>query len=367
MIRSILIENFKSLQRLELTLGRINLLIGANGCGKTNILEALCFGAAAAAHKLDREFLVSRGIRVASPRLMRSGFVRESERQPIHLRLCTDAGVSSDLFMQHSNRDFAKWKVSEHDERVAEEVERSAEQLDRDRSRLEAGSAGAGQRLTAELANFLVYSPQLPALRALERESFIEPLGIYGEGLFRLLKNLEENGKLPEIKAEMEAIDWFEDFELLDSVVPGERVLRIRDRYLNEGVEFFDHNSSNEGFLYLLFYVCLILSEDTPRFFAIDNIESALNPKLCIKLIESLVRLAAKHGKQLLLTTHNPAVLDGLNLADEEQRLFVIHRDLDGGTRAQRVTGERWLKGERAIRLSEAFLRGYLGGLPTNF
>ena len=41
MIDRIVIENFKSLRRVELTLGRVNLLIGANASGKSNFLDAL--------------------------------------------------------------------------------------------------------------------------------------------------------------------------------------------------------------------------------------------------------------------------------------------------------------------------------------
>ncbi|HBQ97206.1 MAG TPA: hypothetical protein DD761_01545 [Cyanobacteria bacterium UBA11691] len=42
MLRSVKIENFRGLQSLELQdLGRLNLLVGANNCGKTSILEAI--------------------------------------------------------------------------------------------------------------------------------------------------------------------------------------------------------------------------------------------------------------------------------------------------------------------------------------
>ena len=41
MIDRIVIENFKSLRRVDLTLGRMNLLVGANGSGKSNLLDAL--------------------------------------------------------------------------------------------------------------------------------------------------------------------------------------------------------------------------------------------------------------------------------------------------------------------------------------
>ena len=41
MIDRIVIENFKSLRRVDLTLGRMNLFVGANGSGKSNLLDAL--------------------------------------------------------------------------------------------------------------------------------------------------------------------------------------------------------------------------------------------------------------------------------------------------------------------------------------
>jgi hypothetical protein len=39
---------------------------------------------------------------------------------------------------------------------------------------------------------------------------------------------------------------------------------------------------------------------------------------------DQLVDLAGRHGKQVIFTTHNPAILDGLDLKDDEQRLLVV-------------------------------------------
>jgi AAA15 family ATPase/GTPase len=66
MIREIRIENYKSIQKLKLELGRVTVLIGENGCGKSNILEAIALSAAAACDRLDNEFLAPRGIRVGN-------------------------------------------------------------------------------------------------------------------------------------------------------------------------------------------------------------------------------------------------------------------------------------------------------------
>jgi len=43
MIEKIHIKNFKSIYDLELDVGRVNLFIGENGSGKSNLLEALVF------------------------------------------------------------------------------------------------------------------------------------------------------------------------------------------------------------------------------------------------------------------------------------------------------------------------------------
>ena len=67
MLRNLKISQFKSIEDLDLELGRMNVFIGENGAGKSNILEAIAFASAAYAQKLDNEFLGSRGIRTTRP------------------------------------------------------------------------------------------------------------------------------------------------------------------------------------------------------------------------------------------------------------------------------------------------------------
>ena len=92
-----------------------------------------------------------------------------------------------------------------------------------------------------------------------------------------------------------------------------------------------------------------------------------MNPKLGSELIKVLAKLSKEHGKQSILTTHNPSVLDGLNLTDDDQRLFVVSRNADGHTKVRRILHKEVPYGVEAVRLSEAFIRGYIGGLPKNF
>jgi len=214
--------------------------------------------------------------------------------------------------------------------------------------------------------DFLIFCPENSALRNFYQEGQIQPLGIKGEGLFRLLTVFAEQGEpLQELKENLQLIDWFDDFEIRGSMF-GERSIFIKDRFLDDEMAYFSQRSANEGFLYLMFYFALIISPDTPKFFAVDNIENALNPKLCRKLIPLLYKLAEKYDKQVIFTTHNPAILDGLDLKDDQQRLFVARRNKLGHTKINRVEYKTALNGH-SMKLSEAFMEGHLGGIPTHF
>ncbi|XZF12678.1 AAA family ATPase [Chitinophagaceae bacterium MMS25-I14] len=403
MIRKVSIENYKSVQALELDLGRVNVFIGENGCGKTSILEGIALGSAAAQNKLDDEFLVSRGIRVLSPELMRSAFnesnlskdiaiifERDDNKEIPYFLLKNENGLNSKWVVEGVDMSFLNDKegsviemikelsllleASKEDDlqkTLSKTEDNSSNQIN-DYLRSSASILGRLQKYKVtiqDLAPFLIFAPENYFLRRFEEEGQIRPLGIRGEGLFRHLTELaKENPEtIKTISEQLKLIDWFEGLEIPDDLSFSERRINITDRFIQDTIKHFDQRSANEGFLYLLFYFTLFLSKYTPHFFAIDNIDNALNPKLCAKLTSILCKLAAENEKQVILTTHNPAILDGLDLKDEEQRLFVIYRNADGETMARRVKAPEEVEGVEPVRLSEAFVRGYLGGLPKNF
>jgi predicted ATPase len=169
------------------------------------------------------------------------------------------------------------------------------------------------------------------------------------------------------MKEHLRLFGWFGDFLAPDESATMQARLQIRDRWLAPDRAFFDQRSANEGFLYLLFYFTLLLSWRTPRFFAIDNVDNALNPKLCTTLMRQIVELAKKCDKQVICTTHNPAILDGLNINDDEQRLYTVSRDAEGCTVVNRVHPPKPQTDKPPTKLSAAFLAGHIGGLPDHF
>lgn len=381
MVKEVRIQNYKSVQDLTLELGRVNILIGANGCGKSNILEAIAFGSAAANNKLGKEFLSARGIRVTDSISMRNGFTKDSQTDSVIINLI-DGNHKSTFDINHKNKPFSEWELvnSKTFENIEENLLQNLIAFEEEQVQQGKQDAEVFKKLISTLNNetetslkkiedFLIFAPENTFLRKFEEESQIEPLGIRGEGLFKLLSVMSQETpeEFQEIIENLELIDWFEGFEIPKDLVFTERRIRIKDRFLEEGLQYFDQRSANEGFLFLMFYFTLFISKYTPKFFAIDNIDTSLNPKLCSELIKILSKLAKKHDKQVIFTTHNPAILDGLNLNDDEQRLLVVSRNKDGHTKTKRVLPIATPEGEIPVRLSEQFMRGYIGGLPKNF
>ena len=73
MLEEITIKNFKSITDDTISLGRVNVFIGENGSGKSNILEALMFASIAETYStIDADILFANGVRVSKPALMLS-------------------------------------------------------------------------------------------------------------------------------------------------------------------------------------------------------------------------------------------------------------------------------------------------------
>lgn len=399
MISEIQIENFKSIAKLSIKPGSVTVLIGENGSGKSNVLEAIAFAAAASADKLDDEFLFNRGIRVTDKEWMTAGFrnleemPHQEQPRPILIRIIGEnEGDSLALgITRQSESDGERWQT-QHLVKPAE-----MEEILRDPAFLEAvkqselfkllaeGNADGSLRLLAQVRagetkkkqaaqwafrDFIIYAPENSAMRRFEEEGAIKPLGNKGEGLLKLLQTTaeKENGQFTnELKSHLNLLGWFADIKFPSEVDEIKGRLRIQDRWLPKDGNLFDQRSANEGFLYLLFYFTLFLSKATPQFFAIDNIDTSLNPKLCAELMRQLAALAEKTGKQVICTTHNPAILDGLNLQNDKQRLYVVRRNSEGHTVVDRVNAPRPRPEGSPVKLSTAFMSGLLGGLPDHF
>lgn len=383
MITNISIKNYKSIVDISLPLSRINVFIGENGAGKSNILEAIVLAGAASADRLDNEFLASRGVRVTAAECMRPAFSGCDNTSSISISVANDNHEEISLSLSNDNKPYSKWVSSRnwkssknldlnYLDSLIEKIKNNSEfQKTTKEDTFNTIQQILNQNIPCrEIQNFLIYSPENSTLRSVQTEEQIEPLGIKGEGLLKFLSVISEDRDqscMDEIKSALKLLGWFADFRLSEGALPPGKRMEVTDSYLDGAQRYLDQMSTNEGFLFLLFYFAAVTSPFTPKFFGIDNVDASLNPKLCEGLIKKLAVLTKKHDKQLILTTHNPATLDGLNLDDDEQRLFVVSRGRKGETRVNRINKPAHATGTPPVRLSEMFIKGILGGLPKGF
>jgi energy-coupling factor transporter ATP-binding protein EcfA2 len=217
MIRTIKIDGFKSIPSMNLDLGRVNCFIGANGVGKSNILEAIGVLGAAANGTVDDESLLRRGVRPGVPRLYKSSF--ETARTPAHIGLRALGAENEEYRISILNpleNPSPAWAfktefLSDGQTEIVSDGVRSKKNLTPTAGLaalqiVETGSDSLAFKLMQRLQGYAIYSPNTPTLRAMMADQQSrDPVGLSG-------------GRLAEGFADFRRTILDKDEDLLDSV-----------------------------------------------------------------------------------------------------------------------------------------------------
>jgi len=241
--------------------------------------------------------------------------------------------------------------------------------------------------LLRRLQGYVIYSPTTPVLRGATDSQQRNPLGLSGgrlpeavdELLNRLKDKHDEHYKhvnfvldqvLPLIGwAKDFAVGWAHELPLSPAVSASRKVIAFRDRYMVEGRNVLSGYDASEGALYVLFLAVLAAHPQAPSIMAIDNADHGLNPGLAKNLMKGFadwILADAKCERQVLITSHNPAVLDGLPLQNDAARLFTVDRDNVGRTVVKRVEVNAKLleMAKQGWTLSRLWTNKLIGGMP---
>jgi predicted ATPase len=176
MIRAISVEGFKSIASMTIELGRVNCFIGANGVGKSNLLEALGVLGAAANGRVDDEALLRRGVRPGLPRLYKAAFTDLQIRPHITVEATAASGALYRVALLNPLDGASEWRFKTEkfsdDQRdiVSVGVRSDKSNLDPEAGlaalkvvELEAENIGA--QLLRLLQSYAIYCPNTPTLR----------------------------------------------------------------------------------------------------------------------------------------------------------------------------------------------------------
>ena len=413
MLTNVHVAGYKTLHELtdaDLELGLVNVLIGANGSGKSNLLEVLGLLGAAANGRVDDQELLRRGVRPGAPALYKTSLQGERFRPTISLGVkaeCQGEQVSYDVSLDNPidtprpTWQYRTEKLLRGDKQIVgrspngasfsaglEQLSSSFQNLKSDAGlavlvKAHPNLAGAPFELLDWLQNYMVFSPTTPVLRGIQPDaSQSDTIGVFGGRLAEAVKEIlnpydRTLGRM-DLDEILELLDWVEDFniseaskQLISPSVPTVRnVVRFKDRWMRESRNLLSAYDASEGALYVLFMLTLALHPRAPRLFAIDNFDQAMHPRLARAVTRAFCAqiLQASPPRQALITTHNPLVLDGLNLRDDRIRLFAVERDASSGaTRVYRIlVSENVLKAsQEGLSLSNLWVMGRLGGVPN--
>ena len=394
MIKKIVIRSFKSLDSVEVDLGLLNVFIGANGSGKSNFLEAVGVLSAAASGRVNDATLLNRGVRSGVPKLYKSSFLNNPA--PPHISLSANNDNSEYSVSLHNPLEspepdwmykHERWSRILKSGRKGNLASRGPRQSDQKKLGLAALKAfdirntDSAYAFLKNLQDFRIYTPTTSVLRGVAPETQpSHPLGLSGgrlpEALGELIGLIEEDNFYDQITRNFfTLVEWAKEYSICESIkLPlspsasaSPWVIRFIDKYMSEGRNELSGYEASEGALYVLFLTLLVSHPNSPNFCAVDNADHGLNPLLAKSLFKHLSHwiLNAKKPKQLLITTHNPLVLDGLLLNNGNIRLFSVNKSSSGKTEIKRIeiTEEYQKMAKEGWTLSRLWTTGHLGGI----
>ena len=380
-ITNITIHNFKSLYDISFEPGNVNVLIGANGSGKSSVLEAIGTLSAAMTDRVNSNSLQRKGVRLSTAQLYKSKFL-DIKKEPVTVdfqvgwqKAAHDYQYSVHLTVP---TDGDSWKyhtesASKDGKTVFGRSNRSKGQMNNKIGYFTVAEALASDEYISAgnyIGDYGIYQPDTLTLRGTVPDpTQVSPIGLNGGRLAEAMGDLIKvmNGDLMfgslDMSDVLELIEWASDFRVgkpkKSTLNPG---IPAASRYLKDAALFTGYDAS-EGALYVLFMLCVAMHPNAPKMFGIDSFDHAMNPRLARKITQVFSRLILENGKTVFMTTHNPLVLDGLDLTDDRVRLFVTDRDENGHIIMNRIQVSEELVGT-GQSLSRLWINGYLGGVP---
>ncbi|MBI3241696.1 MAG: AAA family ATPase [Chloroflexi bacterium] len=378
-IQRLEIEGFRSLQSVTWEPGPLNVLIGVNGSGKSNLLRALQLLKSAADGKLSESVRAAGGM----VPLLWDGQVNAIK---FSLQLTSPAAtyelVANRLGQSGAFYIESEFLIANGDpaQKVLERTRTRAAVLNAQQVKLELNAEAFDEdepliafrpvselnqpfsRLQRAIANFYIYhdvrvdsDSEMRRATVSRRDLRVDP---DGSNLISVLHTLYTNDRYfkDELNAAMKAAfgDEFEEL-VFPPAEDGRIQLRLRWRSLRREQSASDLSDGTLRFLFLLTVLAGSAGSDPPSLIAIDEPETGLHPSM-LPLIAEYATDAARYT-QVIFTTHSPQFLNGFKGRAD---ITTIVESIEGKSRLRRLPEaelSRWLE---HFQLGDLMLSGEL-------
>lgn len=400
MLNSIWIDGFKSYDQAELILAPLTVMVGANASGKTNAIEAMrLLSYIAQGNRLNSlkyaVYETEAAVRGTMRSLGRNGSkffemgctvaredwyfqyvkIRLSEDDELHIEdeaiegvksnaplyevVASSTGDSTDIRVAYNNfaRGGVKPQVTCTDQMaVMLQLQSSARFADGHR-RAQSVIPEVCSYFAKALSSIQFLDPQPSAMRGYSFTSESELRGD-GSNLSGVLYNLCQT---PKYKAEV--LDLIRSLPEQDiasvefiHTPRGEVMLQLKETFGDDAREV-DATVLSDGTLRVLAIAAGLLSAPQGGLVVIEEIDNGVHPSRAHSLLSSIESVARSRELKVLLTSHNPALLDALPAQAVNDVVFCYRDTTSGASRLTRLAD--------LPRFPELIAQGTLGHLLT--
>jgi predicted ATPase len=335
MIKSVHFENFRVLRDSTLPLGRVTLIVGPNGSGKTTALRGMSR---------------ANGVNPENPLSSRDLSISAEGLDPL-IRISIEFEAGGRLVSTWSTSNGFQVSVDLPGTAPEQHV-RVPEYISQLRDGLQVYTLDAG---------------------AIAAPGSLRPWALLGEdgaGLVAVLDRLRDQHpeRFDEINAEVGS--WFPDFDRILFEIPAEnlRAFLLRLRESQKPIRAAD---LSQGVLLALAIMTLAYLPDPPGVVCFEEPDRGLHPRLLRDVRDALYRLAypenfgdKRKPVQVIATTHCPYMLD---LFHEHPEEIVIANRVGDNVQFEQLSDRKDLDEIlRDSHLGDAWYNGVLGGVPNN-
>ena len=343
MITELVIENFKSIKKIEIELKNINILIGSNGAGKSNFISFFKLLNAITQKKLQyyvgeesgANNILHYGLKYSE--YLKGKIILEEARIPWYYEFKLIPNSEGNLFVAEEGNSFEK-----------------TNDLSMPR-RFENNTA---------ISEYKVYHFHDTSKTARVKQSF----NLYdNENLYEDARNLasflyklkETNGiALKKIEKTIKLIaPYFGEFILKPNPLNPEEI-RLAWKEKNNEDMIFNASHFSDGTLRMICLITLFMQPTPPQVIILDEPELGLHP-FALTILSDLIKKVADSGIQVIISTQSVPLIDKFSIDD----IIVVEKG-NSGSEFKRLHEEELKEWLEDYTIGELWEKNLLGGRP---